>query len=302
MSERPVMSRRPSSIATAIAARLADYATLSKARLSTLVLAATATGYLLGGGTDAVGMLHVLVGTALVAFGASALNQVYERDADARMNRTRNRPLPAGRVSLDEAVYFGVGCAIVGAVYLLLATNPLASALASATLLLYVFAYTPLKRISPLNLAVGAVPGAMPPLIGFAAATGTLTYYAFLPALIVFFWQYPHFLAISWLYREDYARGGFAMLAVRDPDGRMVGRQMTSRAIMLAIVSLLPVATGMAGPFYAVAALVLNAVFLSFTGMAAARRTDAAARRLFIASLVYLPVLFALLVLDPYKA
>lgn len=283
-----------------VVARLVDYAVLTKARLTLLVLASTATGFIMGGaGTlDVLMMLHVTLGTALVAGAAAILNQVLERDVDGRMLRTAARPLPAGRVSLDEALYIGVATAVVGALYLLIAVNAVSAALAALTLALYLAVYTPLKRVTELSLPVGAVPGALPPLIGYAAAHGGLTYESLLPAMIVFFWQFPHFLAISWMYRDDYARGGFAMLAVHDPDGRATSRQVLCRTPALVIVSLLPAAIGMAGAWYAVSSLLLGIGFIALAAGFGVRRDIAAARRLFIYSIVYLSVLFVMLVVD----
>lgn len=285
---------------SAVWSRLVDYAVLSKARLSLLVLAAALTGFLLGsrGSIETALLAHTLIGTALVAFGASALNQLLERDADARMVRTADRPLPTGRITPDEALFFGVAVSIVGAVYLYIAANPLSAAVASVTLVLYVFAYTPLKRVTPLCLTVGAAPGALPPLIGYAAAHGSLTYEAWLVALIVFFWQHPHFLAISWLHREDYARAGFAMVSVSDPDGSITARQVMARSLALLLVALLPAAVGVAGAWYAAAALLLNLAFLGAAIVMAIRRTRESARMLFVASIIYLPILFAVLILD----
>lgn len=283
-----------------LAGRLADYATLTKARLSVLVLAATLAGFLLGadGPVDLKLLASTLLGTALVAFGASALNQVWERDLDARMNRTADRPIPAGRMSADEGLYFGTACGAAGTVYLLLTTNPPAAAIAAITLLLYVFVYTPLKTRSTICLPVGAVPGALPPLIGFAAAHGSITYEAWLPVLLVYFWQHPHFLAIAWLYREDYARGGFAIDAVHDADGARTGRQAVGKSIALAVVSLLPTAVGAAGAASGVAALLLSLALLGLAIAMSVQRTKAAARRLFIGSIVYLPLVLAFQVLD----
>lgn len=281
-------------------ARINDYLTLTKARLSLLVLAATLTGILLGsdGPVDVPLLVHTLLGTALVAWGAGALNQMLERDADARMHRTLDRPIPAGRMSVDEALYFGVASAVVGTIYLIVATNLAAAALAAATVLLYVAIYTPLKRVTTACLFAGAVPGAIPPLIGFAAAHGSLTYAAWLPALLVFFWQYPHFLAISWLYREDYARGGFAMLAVRDPEGGEVGRQVVGRSLLMVIASLLPAACGACGAAYAWTALASGVLFIAMAVDMARKRDPASARRLFHASLVYLPLLMTMMVVN----
>lgn len=278
--------------------RAADYLALTKPRLSLLVLAATAAGYALGSpdGVRIAGLIHAVLGTALVAGGACALNQYLERVHDARMRRTGDRPLPAGRLAPDEALLFGTMLAIAGMAYLALLSNAVAAALSGVTILLYLAVYTPLKRVTTLCLFAGAIPGAIPPLIGYAAAHGSLTYVAWLPFLMVFFWQFPHFLAISWLYREDYARGGFAMLSVMDPDGRAVARQVISRTLALLVVSLLPAATGMAGSIYAVAAMVLGAGFLALAIRMAVRRDAGSARLLFLYSIIYLPLLLGILV------
>ncbi|MCK6483168.1 MAG: protoheme IX farnesyltransferase [Phycisphaerae bacterium] len=302
MSARPaaVLSSGVRHPARGVVARLTDYAVLTKARLTLLVLASTATGFILGsaGPLDTLMMLHATLGTALVAGAAAILNQVLERDVDALMVRTAGRPLPARRVSLDEALYVGVATAVVGTLYLLMAVNVISAALAALTLVLYLAVYTPLKRVTELCLPVGAVPGALPPLIGYAAAHGGLTYEALLPAMIVFFWQFPHFLAISWMYRDDYARGGFAMLAVHDPDGRATARQVLSRTPALVIVSLLPAAVGLAGAWYAASSLLLGVGFIALAAGFGVWRDVPAARRLFIYSIIYLSVLFVMLIVD----
>lgn len=188
------------------------------------------------------------------------MNQLLERDADARMVRTADRPLPGGRMSVDEALLAGAISSAAGVAWLMLATNAIAAAIAAVIVLMYVFIYTPLKRVTTASLFAGAVPGALPPLIGYAAAHGSIAYAAWLPVLLVFFWQYPHFLAISWLYREDYERGGFAMLAVRDKEGGEVARVSVSRSFAMVLASLLPVAIGAAGTLYAATAVICGGI------------------------------------------
>jgi protoheme IX farnesyltransferase len=242
--------------------------------------------------------LHTLVGTGLVAAGASALNQWLERHSDALMRRTENRPLPAGRLLPAEVICFGMTLGIGGLVYLaVVVRQPLTVLVAGFTFLSYVFLYTPLKRKTTLNTLVGAVPGALPPVIGWTAMTGALTGEALTLFLIVFLWQVPHFLAIAWIYRDDYARAGLQMLPALDERGAVTGRQMLLYSLTLVPVSLFPVLGGQAGVVYAAGAVGLGLVFvravLGFCGSASIRQ----ARKVLHASLVYLPVLLALLLL-----
>jgi protoheme IX farnesyltransferase len=243
-------------------------------------------------------LLHTLLGTALVAGGTNALNQLRERDIDARMERTRRRPLPSGRVSPRAAGWFAGGISIVGVAYLAVAVNLLTAALAALTLVSYVFLYTPLKRRTTLNTLIGAVPGALPIVGGWTAAGGSLD--AAVGALfwILFLWQLPHFLALAWIYREDYRRGGLAMLSVLDPDGRRTGHMVLLYALALLPVSLLPSLVGLTGTVYFVGALVLGVAYTG-VGVALSRRvTTTRAWRVFAVSVVYLPALLALLVID----
>jgi protoheme IX farnesyltransferase len=280
--------------------RVADYVELTKPRVAVLVLFTVAAGVWLGsrGAPDLAGLLHTVCATALVAAGASALNQLLERHTDALMRRTEGRPLPSGRLQPLEVAVFGLALGAGGLVYLAVATGqPLAVLVAAVTFAGYAFVYTPLKRRTPLNTLVGAVPGALPPVIGFAAARGELTVEAAALFLILFIWQVPHFLAIAWIYREDYARAGLCMLPGVDPDGRRTGRQMTIYCLTLIPVSLLPVLLEQAGPAYAVAAVGLGLCFLAAALGFVQRASVARARRVLRASLLYLPVLLALLLI-----
>ncbi|MGZ3434106.1 MAG: heme o synthase, partial [Isosphaeraceae bacterium] len=243
-----------------------------------------------------------LLGTALVAGGASTLNQWMERARDARMRRTANRALPRGRLGAVEAASFGVGLGLAGTAILLWGANWLAAAVAVSTLLLYVFVYTPLKPWTTLNTAIGAIPGALPPVIGWAAATETLGIEAFSLFLIVFLWQFPHFLAIAWIYREDYARGGLKMLPGADPQGALTGRQATIYALALIPAGLLPATIGLAGPVYFVGALVLGLLYLVVAIQFWTGVSESTARRLLRMSFFYLPLVLLLLVLNPLPA
>lgn len=281
-----------------LAARLGDYVQLARPRIGVMVLVTAGLGMLLAGVTvDVSSIALMLVGTGLVTIGASALNQLVERRSDARMHRTENRPLPAGRLTSGEVLIVGGLASLLGCVPLaLLPSGPLAAAIALTTLLLYVLVYTPAKRHTWLNTFIGAVPGAMPPLIGWAAARGTLTLEALPLFAMLFFWQVPHFLAIAWMYREDYRRAGLQMLPVIDPAGRRTSRQMILHTLLLIAVSLWPLAYG-AGALYAVAAFSLGLGFLTLCARFTARRDVPAARVVLKASLVYLPgALLALLV------
>lgn len=281
--------------------RVADYVELTKPRVAVLVLFTVAIGAsLASGGVPYVPVLfHSLVGTALVAGGASALNQLLERCSDAQMVRTENRPLPSGRLQPAEVLVFGVLLGTCGVIYLgMFLHQPLAAFIAALTFVCYVFVYTPLKRVTTLNTLIGAVPGALPPVIGWAAVRGSVDVEIFTLFLIVFLWQVPHFLAIAWIYREDYARAGLQMLPTIDQDGAITGRQMVGYCLALIPASLLPAALSLTGPVYLVGALLLGCGFLYSTFYFARRRTVRQARRVLQASLIYLPALLALLLLD----
>jgi heme o synthase len=278
----------------------ADFVALTKPRLNLLVLLTTLTGLYLASpdGVAPATLFHTLIGTALVAAGAAALNQVWERGTDALMRRTRLRPVAAGRMRAFEGTAFGVCLAAAGLVELAVAVNVISAAVAALTLVSYVLVYTPLKRRTSLSTLVGAVPGALPPVIGWAAATGTIT----LPALvlfgIVFFWQMPHFLAIAWLYRADYGAAGIPLLPVLEPDGRRTGQQALSYAAALWPVSLLPALVGLGGARYMAVATVLGFALIALSALFARDRSISAARRLFLFSIIYLPLLWGALVVD----
>ncbi len=290
MSDSIALDRR--SIASAV---LRDYLELSKIRIVFMILITTGAGYLLAGSFSWSVLLHVLLGTALVAGGTNALNQCWEHDRDALMARTRRRPLPAGRMALRAAVAYSIAISIVGIAYLALAVNPLAALIALVTLVSYVFVYTPMKTRSTLCTLVGALPGAMPPLIGWAAATGTLATQAWLMFGIMFLWQMPHFLAISWIYRDDYARAGFEMTSVHDTDGKATSRHAVGYSMALLIFSILPAALGHATLTYFAGAMLAGGALLWIAGAFAAKRTMASARKLFMFSNLYLIAIMALL-------
>jgi heme o synthase len=278
--------------------RVGDYVALAKPRLNVLVVATAGVGYYLGSLTvlDPVRFATTVIGTALVAAGASALNQVYERRVDSLMERTRLRPLPDGRIQPAEASVFGLVLSTLGLLLLAFGVNLLSSFVALATLVIYVGIYTPLKQRTSFATVVGAVPGALPPVIGWAGATGAITHEAWLLFGIVFLWQMPHFLAIAWLYREDYAAAGFPMLPVIEPDGRSTARQVTAYGAALVPVSLAPAMVGLTTPTYFVGALVLGLAFLGLALRFAWRRPQTDARWLFLGSIIYLPLIWTFMV------
>ena len=278
----------------------ADFVSLTKPRLNFLVLITTLGGLYLASptGVPLWVLLHTLVGTALVAGGAAALNQVWERDTDALMRRTQRRPLPAGRLGVVESRWFGMALALAGLVELATQVNLLSAAVAGATLVSYVLVYTPLKARTSLSTLVGAIPGALPPVIGWAAATNSISLPAIVLFGIVFFWQMPHFLAIAWLHRDDYARAGIPLLPVLEPAGRVTGMQALLYAAGLWPVSLMPTLVGLAGLPYGVVASVLGLGFIVLSALFAMERSHQTARRLFLYSIVYLPVLWGALCLD----
>jgi heme o synthase len=286
--------------ALALGARMAaDYLELTKPRVAVLVLFTVAIGYFLAGGADLLALWHTLLGTALVAGGASALNQLLERHSDAQMKRTRHRPLPAGRLRPAEVLVFGLLLGAGGTAYLALALpRPAAALVAAVTFVSYVFVYTPLKGLTSLNTLVGAVPGALPPVIGWAAARGTFDPEAAALFLIVFLWQVPHFLAIAWIYRDDYARAGLRMLPVFDRTGGRTGCTMVSYCLTLIPVSVLPAVFGCAGWLYLLGATALGLGFLGCALGFLYTTSLPQARWVLRASLLYLPLLLALLLLD----
>ena len=283
--------------------RAAVFSDLVKARLTTLVLLTTAVGFYIGwrGAMDFVLLLNTLVATGLVAAGASALNQLLEREYDAKMRRTQDRPLPSGRLQPTTVMLFGGVSSVAGLVYLALAVNLLTSVLGAVTLVSYLFIYTPLKRVTWLNTAIGAIPGALPPLMGWTAARGELGGEGWALFAILAFWQMPHFFAIAWMYRDDYAKAGFVMLPNVDADGRRTGQQTVSHTIALLIASLCPFVFKMAGTAYLGGAIILGVGFLFCAIQFSRQLTLARARQLFLASIIYLPLLLALMVCDKVK-
>ena len=280
--------------------RAADFVTLTKPRLNFLVLLTTAAAYSLGAGPDSTLMAfaHTLLGTFLVAGGASALNQVWERETDKLMRRTRMRPMADMRMQPVTATTFGLVLTVIGAVELSYFLNPLSATVAVFTAVSYVLFYTPLKTRTSLSTIVGALPGALPAVIGWAAATNTLSIEGWVLFGIVFMWQMPHFLAIAWIYRDDYRRAGFPMLPVVEPDGARTGRQALLYALALVPVSLLPALVGVSGLAYFWCALVLGVTFLVLAARFAALRSEGRARTLFYGSLLYLPLIWAVMILD----
>jgi heme o synthase len=285
-----------------VAGKLAAYSELTKPRITFLVSLTAAAGFCMASadGVDYVRLLNMSVGIALLSSGASALNQYLERDLDGLMRRTQARPLPTGKLSPSEAALFGISLSIIATVYLAIFINGLSALLGLATLASYLFVYTPLKTKTTLSTVLGAFPGAMPPFIGWAAARGQIGVEAWILFAILFLWQFPHFLAIAWMYRDDYARAGIKMLPVVEPDGRVTGQQIITYTLLLVPVSLLPVAVGIAGSVYLVGAALLGIGFLFFSAKAALVRTTWQARRLLLASVLYLPALFALMVLNRF--
>jgi protoheme IX farnesyltransferase len=290
----------PAEASAAVPWMIADLVTLTKPRLNLLVLLTTLCGLYLAApeGLPLAVVLHTLVGSALVAGGASALNQALERDTDRLMRRTSGRPLPAGRLGAPVATIFGLALAAVGVSELAIWVNYVTAGIALGTLVSYVAAYTPLKTRSSLSTLVGAVPGALPPVIGWSAATGEVSFPALVLFGIVFFWQMPHFLAIAWMYRDDYARAGMPLLPVTEPDGRRTGQQALIYAAVLWPVSLMPTVVGLAGAPYAALATGLGFMFVGLSAFFARERTLATARQLFLFSIIYLPLLLTGLVVD----
>ncbi|MFZ4778178.1 MAG: heme o synthase [Terrimicrobiaceae bacterium] len=277
---------------------IGDVMTLVKARLSLLVLITTLVGFLLGwqGPLNWILLFATLLGTALCAGGAAALNQWWERDLDALMKRTRSRPLPAQRMQPLDALLFGLFFSATGIAILALFTNAGAAFLAFATIAIYILVYTPMKRRSSLNTLVGAVPGALPPLIGWVAARGHYDLEGCLLFAVLWFWQMPHFLAIAWMYREDYARAGCVMITANDPEGEMTSRQALWYSFCLLVVTLLPGLLGFNSPLYFFAALALGTAFCGYAMHFVLHRDRPAARRLFFCSILYLPLLLGVLV------
>jgi protoheme IX farnesyltransferase len=278
------------------------YIELTKPRITWLILMSTGVGYFFGLDRTVpfnwALLIHTLVGTGLIASGTAALNQWWERESDKLMRRTASRPLPMGLMTAQRALWFGIALAAAGAAELAVYVNVLSAALGAITLAAYLFVYTPMKSRTQLSTVVGALPGAMPPLMGYAAASGLLNREAWSLFFILFVWQFPHFLAIAWMYRDDYARAGIRMLPVVEPDGRSTSRQIILYATTLIPISLLPVMLGMSGKIYLVGALLLGFWFL-YTGVRVAfDRTNVRARHVLLASVIYLPMIYGLMILD----
>jgi len=291
----------------ALAPGMKDYIALTKPRITWFILMSAAIGYCFGLERDSFEWLQwhswqpfllTVIGTGLLGSGTAALNQWYERESDLKMRRTAGRPLPGGRLTANSALIFGTALAVAGFALLALTVNLLASLLGLFTLVSYLFIYTPLKQRSSLATVVGALPGAMPPMIGYAASAGKLSPEAWALFAILFFWQFPHFLAIAWMYREDYTRAGILMLPVVEPDGRSTSRQIVIYASTLIPVSLFPTLLGMTGRIYLVGALLLGCWFLYSGVRVALDRTTVRARRVLLVSVIYLPLIYGLMLLD----
>jgi heme o synthase len=281
-------------------ARAAAYFELTKPRITSLIVLTSAAGFSLGsrGAINYLTFAHAMIGIALLSSGIATLNQFMERDLDGLMRRTENRPLPSGRLVPFEALWFGIMLTVGAELYLALSVNVLTAVMGLTVITGYLFLYTPLKTRTSLSTAVGAFPGAMPPLMGWTAARGEIDVAAWVLFAILFLWQFPHFLAIAWMYREDYGRAGICMLPVVEPDGRVTGQQIVLYSLMLLPVSLLPTFMGISGRFYLIAALVLGLLFLGSSIRAALSKSNQHARQLLLASVLYLPLLFGVMVLN----
>lgn len=281
-------------------ARAAAYIELTKPRITSLIVLTSAAGFSLGsrGAINYLTFAHAMIGIALLSSGIATLNQFMERDLDGLMRRTENRPLPSGRLVPFEALWFGIMLTVGAELYLALSVNVLTALMGLTVIAGYLFLYTPLKTRTSLSTAVGAFPGAMPPLMGWTAARGEIDVAAWVLFAILFLWQFPHFLAIAWMYREDYGRAGIRMLPVVEPDGRVTGQQIILYSLMLLPVSLLPTFLGISGRVYLLAAMVLGLLFLATSIRAALSKSNQHARQLLLASVLYLPLLFGVMVLN----
>lgn len=282
--------------------RFSTFSELTKPRITTFILMSSAIGFMFGAHLAPhwswLTLFNMLLGTGLLASGSATLNQWYENEGDALMRRTRNRPIPSGRVTTREALWFGVALSALGFADLCIGVNLLTGILGLFTLASYLFVYTPLKRISPVSTTIGAIPGAMPPLIGYAASSGHLNFEAGILFAILFLWQFPHFYAIAWMYRDDYARAGIRMLPVVEPDGDSTGRRIVLFSMALVPMSLAPTFFSMTGNVYLYGALVLGILVLVAGFRAASKHTILRARQVLLASVIYLPVLYGLLAFD----
>lgn len=298
--EQGGIAGRAEAVPAGVRERFGLYLELTKPRITFLIVLTAAAGFFLGaqGPIDYLLFFHAMYGIALLSSGIATLNQYMERELDARMRRTAARPLPAGKLAAREALILGVILTVGAEVYLALLVNPL-TALGGITVIIgYLFLYTPLKTKTTLSTVVGAFPGAMPPLMGWTAATGEVTAGAWVLFAILFLWQFPHFLAIAWMYREDYGRAGIVMLPVVEPEGRVTGQQIVMYTLLLLPVSLLPTVLGISGAVYLYGALALGLLFLYSSVRAAFSKSRQEARRLLLASVIYLPLLFVLMVLN----
>ena len=280
--------------------RMTAYLELTKPRITFLIVLTSAAGFALAspGAVNYPALLSAMFGIALLSSGIATLNQYIERDLDALMRRTADRPLPSGKLHPNEALIFGSGLTIIAEVYLALLVNPLSALLGLTVIAGYLFAYTPLKTRTTLSTMVGAFPGAVPPLVGWAAARAEIGLEAWVLFAILFLWQFPHFLAIAWMYREDYGRAGILMLPVVEPDGRVTAQQIVVYTLLLLPVSLLPAVLGTSGKMYLVGAIVLGLLFLYSSVRAAVSKSRQEAKRLLLASVIYLPLLFILMVVN----
>lgn len=280
--------------------RLSAYLELTKPRITFLIVLTAAAGFCLGtvGSINYLLLLHGMIGIALLSSGIATLNQYMERDLDGLMRRTAMRPLPSGKLSSIEACTLGLGLTVGAEIYLALMVNTLTAVLGLTVIIGYLLVYTPLKTRTTLSTVFGAFPGAMPPLMGWTAARGSLGMEAWVLFAILFLWQFPHFLAIAWMYREDYGRAGIVMLPVVEPEGRVTAQQIVIYTLLLIPISLLPVALGLSGAVYFYGAIILGVLFLYSSIRAAISKSRQQARRLLLASVIYLPLLFALMVLN----
>jgi protoheme IX farnesyltransferase len=285
-------------------AGMRSYIELTKPRITWLILMSTGIGYYFGMPSHRLSdlnlllLLHTIIGTALIASGTAALNQWYERDADVKMRRTADRPLPSGRLDATRALWFAIALSAIGFFELYFGANPLTAWIGAFTLASYLFLYTPLKRRTWWSTTIGAIPGAMPPMIGYAAAAGAITSESWVLFAILFLWQFPHFYSIAWMYKDDYARAGIRMLPVVEPDCRSTARQIVLYGIALIPVSLVPGMLGMSGRIYLVGALLLGLWFLYSGVRVALERTLVRARGVLITSVLYLPLIYGLMLLD----
>ena len=309
MSTEPIVATLDASLDASIQRRstvdfavLSDYWAITKPEVNFLIVITTFAGFYLGNAAQSdfplLSLINTVLGTLLVASGAGTLNQYIERGFDAQMRRTRRRPLAAGRLKPSVVLCFGLALSVVGSIYLAVAVNALAGLLAIFTLLSYLFFYTPLKRKTPLCTLVGAVPGAMPPLIGWAAASGKLTFEAWTLFAVIFLWQFPHFMAIAWTYRDDYDRAGYLVLPHGDARARLASLQTALPLLVLLPLSFLPAFAGQSSMFYSIGALLLTLGFAYYGSQFALHRSTSAARRLLAASIIYLPSLFVLMILS----